>query len=202
MADQTTIYPPVVDHVRADLAALGRALQSEVPGSIIAVVWGSNRWQRHKPGNNKEHLAEDPWSNVTKRSFVMLDGLEITEHESASKILEERYVPGNRLHKSDEKMTIGTYWRRFYDGMPEPDHVNSPCKAMAEPEGGFTPILNVATKSKALGMAVAVKMKEYFLKSGIGHSLLIIPPDDRQELVSASWGFQEEVNQQFVPKTS
>jgi hypothetical protein len=202
------VYPPCLEDPAAQraLRELEKVLARELPGTIVAVTWASCLWQRHKgkSGRGENHLGKDPWGEGSaKRIYVSIGGASVEEAEAAHEALQTRYVPGHRQRETYEKMAIGSYWQRFYEGYPEPErNPGKKCQPKDPPEGGFRSILEAVPEAKVHALQLATLLQQHYRQTKIGNNLLIIPPDERQELVTAGWTFQDEVNQVHKPKAA
>jgi hypothetical protein len=178
-------------------------LARELPGTIVAVTWASCLWQRHKPGKKGKYLGEDPWRGRTKRIYVSLGGVTIEDANAAHEALQTHYIPGHRRRETHEKMAIESYWQRFYEGYPEPErNPGKKCQPKDPPEDGFRSILEAVPEAKVHALRLATLLQQHYRQTKIGNNLLIIPPDERDDLVTAGWTFQDKVNQATKPQAA
>lgn len=195
-----TVAPPCLESpdVQRALHALEGVLARELPDTIVAVTWASGDWQRHEAGKGKSevHLAKDPWPQQTRRIYCSVGGVVIDDREGAHDALQERYGPGFRQRETTEQLVIGTYWTRFYVGFPEPEkNRGGKCQPAEPPEGGFRSILKAVPEAEPHALALATAMQQHYQQTKIGCCLVIIPPGEANDVVSAGWTFQNEVSQ-------
>ena len=162
---ENELFPPCLEDptVKQELDFLRIALATELPGTMVAVVWGRCEWQK-SIGHDSEGVpihSEDKLVG-TRRPFVTIDKKPAKDHSDT-------------FHQ-DRIGTNGTYWVRHNEMIP--------------PQDGFRSILDIAPRSAEHTTRLATAMQTHYQLTNLGNGLIVVPPDDRTDITGISWGFQ------------